>query len=385
MRPDVKKLLGSAANAVTGLLPRKDIIIFESNPDYSDNTYWFFKYLAEHTDVDQKYELVWIIKDIRNRKTELFGKKINYILKDADTPLEMARYIYYLTRAKFIIDCNSYVYKRHRDQVRVFLGHGMPFKIVKTYDYKKGEVDVNTITTYLFNDHFYSIHDTDDNMVNFGYCRGDVLAAHRGKRETDGSRCIVWMPTYRQHAKDGDLRIDSRFPLGFPVFKTREDLARVNECLRRNNVILYLRPHPVQDTSVLHLADMSNIVLADNAYLDSRGLTLYDFLTETDALITDYSSVYYDYLLLDRPIALAVEDLDEFKAKWPMYFDDFKANYICAYLNTTDELEAFIRDVADGNDPYAEARNAQMHRFHDYTDGRTCERLYKYLVRRFAL
>ena len=38
----------------------------------------------------------------------------------------------------------------------------------------------------------------------------------------------------------------------------------INEFLKENNTILYLRPHPAQDVSVMKLDEMSNIVVADN-------------------------------------------------------------------------------------------------------------------------
>lgn len=370
--------------AATKFMPRTDTIIFESNPDYADNTYWFFKYLAEKTDVFNRYEPIWIIKDRKNIRSELCGKRIKCILKTPETKQETRDYVKALYLSKFIIDCNSYVHKRHKDQVRVFLGHGMPLKIVKSYDLKKGEVDLNTITTYNFNKHFYDIGDTDENMRNFGYCRTDILHEHAGKRKNRDKTYIIWMPTYRQHQKGGDLTIDNSFPLGLPVIKTHGEMTQVNECLKENNTVLYLRPHPVQDTGVLHLEEMSNIIIADNGYLDKRNLQLYEFLTETDALITDYSSVYYDYLMLERPIALAVEDLEQFSAKWPMYFDNFKANYKCPYLETVDDLKRFITDTANDNDRFESERLEAKSRFYDYTDGKTCERIYNFLAKEYG-
>lgn len=191
------------------------------------------------------------------------------------------------------------------------------------------------------------------------------------------------MPTYRQHTRADSLRIENNFPLGLPVIKSTEQMAEINEFLKENNTILYLRPHPAQDVSVMKLDEMSNIVIADNKYLN--GTQIYDFLTGTDALITDYSSVYYDYLMIDRPIALAIEDLDDFSAKWPMYFKDFKANYICPYIDTVDDLKKFIRDVATDNDEFREERLKAKHRFYDYTDGKTCERVYNFMVKEYKM
>ena len=389
-----KKLVGGLHRFVTvelpkilvkiaAVLPRQNIIIFESMPSFADNSYWFFKYLVENTDIEKKYKLVWRVRTAEDVRNELCGRKIKCIVKNAKTTKQKIELGYYWNFAKFIVDCNDYVYKKHPKQKRVFLGHGMPVKIVKDYDLLKGDVDMNMITTYNLNSHFYDIGDKDENMRNFGYCRTDVMYEHSGIRQDRDKTYIIWMPTYRQHTRADSLRIENNFPLGLPVIKSTEQMAEINEFLKENNTILYLRPHPAQDISVMKLDEMSNIIIADNKYLN--GTQIYDFLTGTDALITDYSSVYYDYLMIDRPIALAVEDLEEFSAKWPMYFDDFKANYICPYIDTVDDLKNFIRDVATDNDEFREERLKAKHRFYDYTDGKTCERIYNFMVKEYKM
>lgn len=378
-----EKLFNLVATLATKFLPLKNIIIFESSPDFADNTYWFFKYLAENTDVFSKYKPIWIINDRTKKRNELCGVPIECVYKNHETMKEFIATTMIRCTAKFIVDCNSYVHKKHKKQKRVFLGHGMPLKIVKSYDLLKGEVDMNTITSYNFNKHFYDIGDKDENMRNYGYCRTDVMYENAGIRKERDKTYIIWMPTYRQHAKTSHLRLENSFPLGLPVIKTHEQMAEINEYLKDNNTILYLRPHPAQDVSVMKLDEMSNIIIADNNYLSGR--QIYDFLTETDALITDYSSVYYDYLMIDRPIALAIEDLEDFRAKWPMFYDDFKANYKCPYLYTTDDLKQFIKDVATDNDTYKEEREKALHRFYDYTDGKTCERVYNFMVKEYGL
>lgn len=366
-------------------LPRKNAIIFESNPTFADNTYWFFKYLSQFDDICNKYELVWLSRTNEDFKTELCGRKIKCITKNPTNLKEKIDYSFYSYFAKFIADCNNYVYKKNYQQKRVFLGHGMPMKIALKYDLEKGETDLNTITSYFFKDHFYEIHDTDENMRNFGYCRNDILAVNSGKRQNRNVTNIMWMPTYRQHTRVDYLKIENNFPLGLPVIKSHEAMSEINNYLMEMNAVLYIRPHPSQDLSVMNLDSMSNIVVADDNFLNEKNMQLYEFLTYTDALITDYSSIYYDYLMLERPIALAVEDLEEFSKKWPMYFSDFKANYICPYLYTVEDLKEFIKDVSTDNYKYQEELVKAKHRFHDYTDGKTCERLYNFMKENWGL
>lgn len=373
---------------ITDILPRKNIIIFESSPAFTDNTYWFYKYLVENTDIAKKYKLVWVVPKKEQFRNELAGEKITCILKITDDIKEKIRFAYYTIFAKYIIDSNDYIRKKHPDQKRIFLGHGMPVKIIATYNKQKGEVDLNAVTCYEFNSHYYECGDTDDNIKALGYCRADILASNAGKRKNQHTKYIIWMPTYRQHKSVESIKMENNFPLGLPVIKSHDELKEVNEYLRENNVVLYLRPHPVQDISILKIDEMSNIIIADNAFVDSKNMQLYEFLTETDALITDYSSVYYDYLMLERPVALAVEDFEEFSNKWDLFyssFDEFRTNYECPYLNTVEDLKKFIRDVAEDNDEFEAARLKARDKFYTYPDNKSCQRLYDYMKENFGL
>lgn len=370
---------------ITNALPRHNIIIFESIPSFADNTYWFFKYLVENTNIAKKYKLVWRVRTVDDIRNELCGTKIKCFLKNPKTLKQKIELGYYQNFAKYIVDCNDFVYKKHPKQKRIFLGHGMPFKVATDYVLEKGEVDMNILTTYCFNEIYHKLGDTDELMRNFGYPRNDILAENAGIRKNKDKTYIIWMPTYRQHTRTGKMRIENSFPLGLPVVKSHEQMREINEHLKENNTVLYLRPHPSQDLSVMKLDEMSNIVIADSQYIDSQGIQLYEFLAKTDALISDYSSVYYDYLLLERPIALAMEDLEEYKAKWPIAFDDVKANYKCQYLDTVEDLKKFITDVATDNYKYEKEILEAKKRFNDFTDNKASERIYNFMVNEYGL
>ena len=70
---------------------------------------------------------------------------------------------------------------------------------------------------------------------------------------------------------------------------------------------------------------LSNLVFINDAFLSDNGIINYELLGVADALLTDYSSVYYDYLLLDRPIGLCWDDYEEYKA------NGFKVNKLGDY------------------------------------------------------
>ena len=89
---------------------------------YEDVKYkMFFKYLIEKTDIPKKYKLVWLVKDNSEFITSLCGQEVKCIARNQSNYLEKFEYLYYYNFAKFIIDCNGYVYKKHPAQKRVFL------------------------------------------------------------------------------------------------------------------------------------------------------------------------------------------------------------------------------------------------------------------------
>jgi CDP-glycerol glycerophosphotransferase (TagB/SpsB family) len=109
---------------------------------------------------------------------------------------------------------------------------------------------------------------------------------------------------------------------------------------------------------VFKVEDGGAVGIADDAYLSSVGLNLYEFLSSSSALITDYSSVYYDYLLTERPIGLNFEDAEEYGAEWGLWYDDVRASLPGHLIDNCDEMVDFIRKVASRDDEYLEKRRA---------------------------
>ena len=342
-------------------IPLQNTIIFEASPDLTDSPYYFFKYLVEHYEIQKKYKLVWFIRDNRNvSRTSLLGAPIvcvNNDSKQKDLRTRLQR-LYYNYTAKAIIDSNMYVYKKRPGQVRILMYHGMPIKECVEYQQDVGDVDLLTISGDFFRK-VYLKYVPADRIRSYGLPRDEAL--YDLSRGDVTEKKIVWMPTFRQH-KNKDGQPVNQFPLGIPVIKTQEELALVNEALRKNHVTLMLRMHPAQDISVLRVAPMSNIVFADNDYLHRHGMMLEDLLADSDALITDYSSVYYDYLFTGNPIGLTFEDVKVYQQTMNLIYDDIEHELPGFQMLQVPELIRFIEDVHNGCDPCRAERDAFMKR-----------------------
>ena len=107
------------------------------------------------------------------------------------------------------------------------------------------------------------------------------------------------------------------------------------------------------------------------------GIQLYQFIPLSDALITDYSSVSVDYLLLNKPIIYTLDDYEEYARSRGFCLDN-AINYMKGY-HVYDEkgLEDSLIEISNGVDRYAQERETIAKEFHSYRDGNASARILK--------
>ena len=131
------------------------------------------------------------------------------------------------------------------------------------------------------------------------------------------NRVLVYMPTWR----------DSQLSL----FAESMDLPKLNKVLNLNNELLIMKPH-ANVSAVLPQSSFSNIVFFNNT------MDIYPLLPYTHVLITDYSSIIYDYLLMpEKDVILYIYDYDEYVAMRDFYFP-YDENVVGKRVKTFDEL-----------------------------------------------
>ena len=123
---------------------------------------------------------------------------------------------------------------------------------------------------------------------------------------------VVWMPTFRRVRAVGAVRVE------------REDLdprgaadrlpRHLLEGLRARGLQLVVKPHPM-DADRRAYDGVDGLVTVAEEDLVRAGVTLYELLGASAGLVTDYSSVWVDYLLLDRPMAFLVTDRESYRRR----------------------------------------------------------------------
>ena len=203
--------------------------------------------------------------------------------------------------------------------------------------------------------------------------QADRVAVRQALLGQDAHRTtFVWMPSYRvgQYGREQRVDVAGQSP-GLPF--SHEDLRRVDDFLFERGARVVLKIHPRDVNSITEEYRAIRVLAPDE--LERRGLTLYPALAAFDALITDMSSVWVDYLLLDRPMIFAFPDADHYRHGRGLNLEPYEHWVPGPFTEDVDSLLVALADVLEGRDTMAEERGRARLRFHRYIDDRSTVRL----------
>ncbi|MDL5201906.1 CDP-glycerol glycerophosphotransferase family protein [Streptomyces sp. ALI-76-A] len=170
-----------------------------------------------------------------------------------------------------------------------------------------------------------------------------------------GHRAILYAPTHRDYEAGWTPRLD---------------LAALADRLGENTVLL-VRAHYYYGASASPLAGLRRTgrVIDVSSYDPVEELCL-----AADALVTDYSSIMFDYANLDRPIVVHADDWEIYRETRGVYFD-LLAEPPGQVSRTQEDLTEILTTGAWRDAGAAKARSAFRRRFCEYDDGRAAERV----------
>ncbi|MFF8829881.1 CDP-glycerol glycerophosphotransferase family protein [Streptomyces sp. NPDC015131] len=190
------------------------------------------------------------------------------------------------------------------------------------------------------------------NDIHYRATAADVRAARARLGLGPGTRALLYAPTHRDHEPR-------------TRWTPRLDLPRLADALGDDTVLL-VRGHYFYDRLPGPRHDR---VLDVTGYEPVEQLAL-----AADALITDYSSIMFDYANLDRPIVLLTDDWETYTATRGVYFD-ITAEPPGHVTRTQDELTGILRDGTWCDEAAAKLRHDFRLRFCEYDDGHAAERV----------
>ena len=207
------------------------------------------------------------------------------------------------------------------------------------------------------------------NFVLTGYPRNDLLIKSRSSQTNSDRIRLLYMPTHRQRVtKSGEIA-----SVSFDMFNYGFDLNHASRCLIKNNAVLQLKLHPLQslpDEVINEIRDSEVIQFIEKDCLAD----IYDNVAKTDILITDYSSILFDYLLLNRPVFLTPFDLKEQDDIRSLRFP--YSEIVCGPVSY-DWAQFFnqLEEYFSNGDTYASIRESVRDRFNYYNDSNSSERV----------
>ena len=356
----------------------KNIIIFESYPSLTDSPKYIFDKMIEKG-LNNKYKMIWFVEDASLYQNSNINN-VYYVNRN-----NRFKCLYYNLFAKYIIDSNTFVKKLNKNQIRIYVTHGLPMKAVRSYFETIGHVDYITVSSKFFIPLMADLYKVRiDKIAVTGLPRNDCFFEKNSmveniiKNNITSKKYIVWLPTYRNHKNiknDNEYNIISNFNYGVPILSDLEIINRINSELAKKEIVLFIKLHPEENTSSIKKLKLSNIIFIDDKLLSDNNIMLNEFLSYSSGLITDYSSVYYDYYATGNNIGLSIPDLDYYTKHVKLVFDDYKKNIFGNYIYTADDLVKYF-EIVHSN---LNKKVKDKFRYDDYHDGKSSERIIKLL------
>lgn len=298
------------------------------------------------------------------------------------------RYLWALARAEYWVDNQGFPQQLHKPRHTTYLQtwHGSAYKrmgfdetrvrlqnapgrerlqrAVDRFDHflVRSEHDVNTLARA------YRL--PEERLLRTGYPRNDALIAERTRSETEGrlprpplagalglddhKKTVLYAPTFR-----GGPGKQRRARLLLDVREFAERFGDTHTLLVRAHYL---------ESARLPLCPPGTVVDV------SRHHDVSELLALTDVLITDYSSIMFDFALLDRPVVLYAPDLEAYAAERGSYFD-LREEAPGPVTATQEELFAALAELKKSDTRYADRRRAFVRRFGPYDRGDAARRI----------
>ena len=151
----------------------------------------------------------------------------------------------------------------------------------------------------------------------------------------------------------------------------------LNDFCKKNRILIVIKKHYLQIPYDFGENVLTNIIYLENKDLDENQVQLYEFIHYADALVSDYSSVAIDYLLVDRPLGFTLDDYHAYTESRGWVFDDPLEYMPGHHIYDMDQFKQFLLDVKSGQDDYKEQRAAVRAKTHNVCEN-YCQRVLDY-------
>lgn len=343
-------------------------------------------FLLEQNRLTDKFKIVDINQEFKNNAhfSNTFVKLKSILIR-----------FFYLNRAKLIMRSHgsNKLLSKKSNQIVIETWHGFPLKslgnmVNNNHSKLKGFNSDYIITLSKLQNTFLcaSYGETNDKFRILGYPRNDYLFNEDGKLNlsffingiNDFDKIVFAMPTWRTLSQNlvFDDYLSHLFGFEFDIFKLDEYFFSIN-------FLLIIKLHPVDELkfqeNLLNLEfKFKSVFFLTDIGLAKNSIDLYKLLNSADLLITDYSSVYFDFMLLDRPILFVPGDLVHFSQDPGFLVESYDFWTPGDKVHNINEFKIKILEALS-NDKFSQIRNQLKNEVHRYKDNNSSNRLISFI------
>lgn len=352
--------------------PMSDVwLISERGVDARDNGYWFYKYMKNyHPEISVKYI---ISKDSADYSKICEEDVVQYRSKE---------HYYYFLYAKNLISAeimgfspNEQLYYRLNKYgllkisgKNIFLQHGIT-KDFNPYMTKKN-AKLDLFICGAIPEHNYMIE-------KYGYNEREALLtgfARFDNLKNIGEKIILIMPTWRKWLKYAETLKETDFYNNYMNILNDDEIISL---LEEKGYRMIFYPHIVLQRFVTEFSSKSDLVEIANF----NDYDVQDLLRQSSLLVTDYSSVAFDYAYMNKNVIYYQFDLKQYRDE--QYSDGYYSyendgfGPVCSDYQSTKE---YIKDFLNNPESLKEY-NKRIGQFFKYSDCNNCERIYQEIVK----
>ncbi len=355
-------------------------LVGEERQEARDNGYWFFKYVREN---NPKQKIAYVIDkkcaDYKNVKD--LGKVIKWG--------GISHWFWYLVAKKNISSqkgckpnaaaCYLFEVKlRLWRNKRYFLQHGVIMNNLEWLYYKKCYFKLFCVSAKPEYDYV---------SEKFGYPSGIIECLGLTRFDKLHEKCeiknqILVMPTWREnlvrpHGTFTENILKKQFTQSEYFKKWSEFLCseELQTILSENNYTLLFYPHRNMQC---YLDKFKELQLGDNIKIAvPEELSVQQALKESACLLTDYSSVFFDFAYMKKPIVFYQFDEEEFRrSQYKEGYFDYHNNPLGKWSGNLTECLKLIKEQLDNHCP----ENDRVKEFFELYDDKNCERTYNAIL-----
>lgn len=339
--------------------------------NFSDNSAALFEYVNLN---NKEIQAIWLThsSEVQKSLTEK-GCRVYKIRSWNGIKFALKAKVLIMSHSFADVGIFSFIFPNNK---KVQLWHGTPLKdltnhsflglkkyiyliftiyVGKLYDLVVSDTNLNKQIYYRY----FGIN--KDEFAITGQPRNDKLIKFV-RSKSKKQKVILYAPTWREYDADFDYFSNYGFN---PV--------EVDKRLVKSNTKLIIKMHHVckydYEAEFKKLGKLKNIEF-------TKAKNIADILPDADLLITDYSSVYIDYLLLQKPMVFAPFDYELYNDKRGFYYNYNNYTPGPKYRQWKDVIESSLQILDSGEShKHTKKRSSLTKKFHKYQDGKNSERV----------